>query len=99
MPIATTNPVTGEVLKTFEPLTDHQIDEMIGRSVTGFRALRDTSFDQRAAWMRTAAELLDAEQDDVGALMTQEMGKTFAAAKAEVWIGDSGGTDIDSATE
>ncbi|MFI6077197.1 NADP-dependent succinic semialdehyde dehydrogenase [Actinoplanes sp. NPDC051343] len=84
MPIATTNPVTGEVLKTFEPLTDQQIDEAIGRSVAGFRALRDTSFEQRATWMRAAADLLDAEQDEVGALMTQEMGKTFAAAKAEV---------------
>ena len=84
MPIATTNPVTGEVLKTFEPLTGEQIDAAIGRAVTGFRALRDTSYEQRAAWMRAAADLLDAEQDDVGALMTLEMGKTLAAAKAEV---------------
>jgi succinate-semialdehyde dehydrogenase / glutarate-semialdehyde dehydrogenase len=84
MPIATTSPVTGEVLKTFDPLTDEQIDAAIGRSVAGFHALRDTSFEQRAAWMRAAADLLDADTDDVGALMTQEMGKTFAAAKAEV---------------
>jgi succinate-semialdehyde dehydrogenase/glutarate-semialdehyde dehydrogenase len=84
MPIATTNPVTGEVLKTFEPLIDEQIDAAIGRAVTGFRALRDTSFEQRAGWMRATADLLEAEQDEVGALMTQEMGKTFAAAKAEV---------------
>jgi succinate-semialdehyde dehydrogenase / glutarate-semialdehyde dehydrogenase len=84
MPIATTNPVTGEVLKTFEPLADQQIEEAIGRSVAAFRALRDTWFEQRATWMRAAADLLDAEQDDVGALMTQEMGKTFTAAKAEV---------------
>jgi succinate-semialdehyde dehydrogenase/glutarate-semialdehyde dehydrogenase len=84
MPIATTNPVTGEVLRTFEPLTDQQIDEAIGRSSAGFRALRDTSFTQRATWMRAAADLLEAEQDDVGALITQEMGKTLAAARAEV---------------
>ncbi|GAB2565393.1 succinate-semialdehyde dehydrogenase [Paractinoplanes abujensis] len=84
MAIATTNPVTGEVLKTFEALTEQQIDEAIGRSEAGFRALRKTSYAQRAAWMRAAADLLEAEQDDVGALMTQEMGKTFAAAKAEV---------------
>ena len=84
MPIATTNPVTGEVLKTFEPMTADQIDEAVGRSVTAFQRLRGTSFEQRAAWMRAAADLLDADRDDVGALMTQEMGKTFAAAKAEV---------------
>src|SRR3954447_5987977 len=84
MPIATTNPVTGEVIKTFDALPPEQIDAAIGRSLDGFPALRATSFAQRAAWMRAAAELLEAEQDDVGALMTLEMGKTLAAAKAEV---------------
>jgi succinate-semialdehyde dehydrogenase/glutarate-semialdehyde dehydrogenase len=84
MPIATTNPVTGEVIKTFDALPPEQIDAAIGRSLDGFRALRGTSFAQRAAWMRAAAELLEADQDDVGALMTLEMGKTLAAAKAEV---------------
>jgi succinate-semialdehyde dehydrogenase / glutarate-semialdehyde dehydrogenase len=84
MPIATISPVTGQTLKTFDPLPDDQIDAAIGRSVAGFRALRGTSFAERAAWMRAAADLLEAEQDDVGALMTQEMGKTLAAAKAEV---------------
>jgi succinate-semialdehyde dehydrogenase/glutarate-semialdehyde dehydrogenase len=84
MPIATTSPVTGEVLKVFDPMSPEQIDRAIGRSAAAFTALRRTSFAQRASWMRAAADLLDAEQDDVGALMTQEMGKTFAAAKAEV---------------
>src|SRR5690242_2514701 len=34
--------------------------------------------------MRNAADILDAEQDAVAAMMTTEMGKTLAAAKAEV---------------
>jgi succinate-semialdehyde dehydrogenase/glutarate-semialdehyde dehydrogenase len=84
MAIATTNPATGEVLKTFDPLTDEQIDQAIRRAEEGFAALRRTSFEQRAGWMRAAADLLEAEQDDVGALMTQEMGKTLSSAKAEV---------------
>jgi succinate-semialdehyde dehydrogenase/glutarate-semialdehyde dehydrogenase len=84
MAIATTNPATGEVLKTFDPLTEEQIEQAIDRAVQGFAALRRTSFGQRATWMRAAADLLEAEQDDVGALMTQETGKTFSSAKAEV---------------
>ena len=84
MPIATTNPVTGEVVKKFDALAPEQIDAAIGRSVDGFRALGGTSFADRAAWMRAAADLLEAEQDDVAAIMTLEMGKTYAAAKAEV---------------
>ncbi|GAA3929194.1 NADP-dependent succinic semialdehyde dehydrogenase [Actinoplanes auranticolor] len=84
MPIATTNPVTGELLKTFDAMAEDRIDQAIGRSVDGFRALRQTTFAQRAAWMRAAADLLDADSDDVAALMTLEMGKTLAAARAEV---------------
>jgi succinate-semialdehyde dehydrogenase / glutarate-semialdehyde dehydrogenase len=84
MPIATTNPATGAVVKTFDALPPEQIDAAIGRSLAGFRALRDTTFAERAGWMRAAADLLEAEQDEVGALMTLEMGKTYAAAKAEV---------------
>ena len=84
MAIATTNPATGDVLKTFDALPQEQIDAAIGRSADAFRTLRGTTFAQRAGWMRAAADLLDAEQDDVGALMTLEMGKTYAAAKAEV---------------
>ena len=84
MAITTTNPATGEVLKTFEPLTDAQIDERLARSVTGFEELRRTSYDQRAGWLRAAADILDAEADDIARLMTTEMGKTLASARAEV---------------
>jgi len=84
MPIATINPVTGEVHKKFDAMAEDQIDRAIGRSVEAFRALRATTFAQRATWMRAAADLLDADSDDVAALMTLEMGKTLAAAKAEV---------------
>ncbi|AGL17117.1 NADP-dependent succinic semialdehyde dehydrogenase [Actinoplanes sp. N902-109] len=84
MPIATINPVTGEVLKTFDALPPEQIDAAVGRSADAFRTLQGTTFAQRAGWMRAAADLLEKEQDDIGALMTLEMGKTFTAAKAEV---------------
>lgn len=84
MPIATTNPATGEVLKTFDPLPPEEIDRAIGRSCAAFAALRATTFAERAGWLRAAADLLDAEQEQTAALMTLEMGKTLAAAKAEV---------------
>ena len=82
--IATTNPATGEVLKTFDPLTPEQVRERIGRADSGFAALKSTSFAQRAAWMNAAADILDAEVDAIATTMTTEMGKTLASAKAEV---------------
>jgi succinate-semialdehyde dehydrogenase/glutarate-semialdehyde dehydrogenase len=82
--IATTNPATGEVLKTFEPMSPEQVEERIGRAHAGFRKLRSTSFADRAGWLNAAADILDAEVDAVATMMTTEMGKTFASAKAEV---------------
>jgi succinate-semialdehyde dehydrogenase / glutarate-semialdehyde dehydrogenase len=84
MAIATTNPATGEVLKTFEPTPEPQIAESLARAEAGFEQLRRTSYAQRAEWMRAAAGTLDAETDPVARMMTTEMGKTLAAAKAEV---------------
>jgi succinate-semialdehyde dehydrogenase/glutarate-semialdehyde dehydrogenase len=82
--ISTTNPATGEVLKRFDPMPPEQIDRALSRAVDGYAALRSTSFAQRAGWMTAAADILDAERDAVAALMTTEMGKTLAAARAEV---------------
>jgi succinate-semialdehyde dehydrogenase/glutarate-semialdehyde dehydrogenase len=84
MPIATINPATGEVLKTYDPMDEAQIDARIGSAVEGFAALADTSFKQRGEWLRAAADILDSENVAVARMMTTEMGKTLAAAKAEV---------------
>jgi succinate-semialdehyde dehydrogenase/glutarate-semialdehyde dehydrogenase len=84
MPIATTNPATGQVLKTYDPMSEEQIDAAIERADLAFGDLHGTSIEQRGRWLTAAADLLEAEQDDTARLMTTEMGKTYAAAKAEV---------------
>ena len=84
MAIATVNPATGETVKTFEALTDAEIRDRIERAAAAFTSYRLTSFEQRAGWMRAAADLLDADTDELAQLMTTEMGKTVRAAKAEV---------------
>lgn len=84
MTIATTNPATGEVLERFEPLTEADVDAAIGRAQEAFTLLRRTDIEARAAWMRAAADLLDAERHDLARTMTTEMGKTLGAAEAEV---------------
>jgi succinate-semialdehyde dehydrogenase/glutarate-semialdehyde dehydrogenase len=84
MAIATVNPATGETLKTYEPLSDEALEQKIARAVTAWTAYRRTSAEQRAGWLRAAADVLDADTDVVAELMTTEMGKTLAAAKAEI---------------
>jgi len=84
MTFATTNPATGEVEKTFDAHTPDEVDARLSRAAAGFETMRRTGFAERARLMRSAADLLDAEQPDVARTMTTEMGKTFASAKAEV---------------
>jgi succinate-semialdehyde dehydrogenase / glutarate-semialdehyde dehydrogenase len=83
MAIATTNPATGETIKTFDALSEAEIDARLERAQSTFRTYRLTTFEQRAAWLRAAGDILDAETDEIGRVMTTEMGKTLASARAE----------------
>ena len=84
MSIATINPATGETVKTFTPATDSEVDAAIARAHERFLDYRhSTTFAQRAEWANATADLLEKEADDVGAMMTLEMGKTLKSAKGE----------------
>jgi succinate-semialdehyde dehydrogenase/glutarate-semialdehyde dehydrogenase len=83
MAIATINPATGEVLKTFEPLSAAQIEQKLQLAASAFRAHRGTSFAERASKMISAASILEKEKDECARLMTLEMGKPLKAAVAE----------------
>ncbi|RZU31943.1 NADP-dependent succinic semialdehyde dehydrogenase [Blastococcus saxobsidens] len=83
MAIATINPATGETLKTFDPLTEEALEDKLARAAAAFDAYRLTSAQERAGWLRAAADVLEADTDAVAELMTTEMGKTLASAKAE----------------
>ena len=84
MGFATTNPATGQVEATFEAHTPGEVEERLERAAQTFAEFRRTSFEERGRLMRSAADLLDGEQPDIARVLTTEMGKTFASAKAEV---------------
>jgi succinate-semialdehyde dehydrogenase/glutarate-semialdehyde dehydrogenase len=83
MPIATTNPATGQVLKTFEPFTKAQVEASLQRAADAFAKYRKTSFADRAAWLVKTAEILESEKETFARMMTTEMGKTFKSAVEE----------------
>lgn len=83
MAIASVNPATGELLKSFEPLTESQIEEKIQKAVAAFAEYRLLPFSRRAQWMNKAAEILESEKEALGRLMTLEMGKPYRAAVEE----------------
>src|SRR2546430_1163972 len=83
MAIATTNPASGELLKSFEPLTQEQIEHKLQLAASAFQSYRRTSFAERARMMLRAAEIIEKEKDECARLMTLEMGKTLRSAVAE----------------
>ncbi|WP_454883326.1 NAD-dependent succinate-semialdehyde dehydrogenase [Sphingomonas oryzagri] len=84
MPFASTNPYTGETLKTFPAATDDEIMRAITSAHQAFLAWRDTSFSERATIMSAAAEILRRDIDAYAEILTLEMGKLLPEAKAEV---------------
>ena len=90
MAIATTNPATGEVIRTFQPLSEDQIEQKLKLAVTTFHAEQKTPFAERARRMTRAAEILERDKEQFAHLMTLEMGKPYKAAIAEAVKSASG---------
>jgi len=82
--IATVNPATGETVKTYDEMSEADVERCLAAAATAHESYRLTSFAERAGWMRNAAGILDDERDQIATMMTTEMGKTLAAAKQEV---------------
>jgi len=83
MAIATINPATGEVIKTFQPLSEAEIEKKLQLAVSVFKAERKTPFAVRAKRMLKAAEIVERDKEKFAHLMTLEMGKTYKSAVAE----------------
>jgi succinate-semialdehyde dehydrogenase/glutarate-semialdehyde dehydrogenase len=83
VPIASTNPATGETVKTYEELSDSDVDDKLERAADTFRHYRRTTFQERAERMMRAAQILEDRKDQFGEIMTTEMGKPIKAAIAE----------------
>lgn len=83
MAIASINPATGQLLKSFESLSGAQIEEKLQRAATAFPTYRRLPFAERARMMVGAADNLEHEKETFGRLMTTEMGKPFRAGVEE----------------
>jgi succinate-semialdehyde dehydrogenase/glutarate-semialdehyde dehydrogenase len=82
--IASVNPATGEVLRTFPAIDEAEVAARVGRAAEMFLASRRVPFPERARRMRRVADILEEERDTFAALMTTEMGKPIRAAVDEI---------------
>ena len=84
MAIASVNPATGETIRTFEPLSDKELERKVASAWQCFPEWRKTPFAERARLLMRAAEILEARKREIGAVMTTEVGKTLVSSIAEV---------------
>src|SRR5436305_2452198 len=84
MPIATVNPATGRTVKTFEAHGDRDVEDRIVRATRAAAKMREMPATERARLVGRLGDVLTQRREELGKLMTVEMGKLHGAALAEV---------------
>lgn len=84
MAFASRNPATGEIVATFDNISETQIEAALAASMSAHKTLKSWSMEDRSAAMHRIADILEAEADELGAIITLEMGKTLKSAIGEV---------------
>jgi succinate-semialdehyde dehydrogenase / glutarate-semialdehyde dehydrogenase len=86
------NPATGELIREFPEHDEEEVHRRLERALGAFNSWRRFDFAERAGHLTAVADLLRERSADFARLMTEEMGKTLAAAGSEVdkcaWVCD-----------
>jgi len=78
------NPFNGKTVKTFETLSDSQLETKLAAAAECFKTWKHKTYKERAVIVAKAAELMKAHVDEFAKLATLEMGKRIDEARAEV---------------
>jgi succinate-semialdehyde dehydrogenase len=92
------NPATGELIATYAFQTPAEVERMLDANAAAFRLWRATPMRERVAAYRRLSAILRQRSEPLAAILTAEMGKTIAAARAEVekcavtidWLAENG---------
>ncbi len=84
MSIQTINPTTGEVLETFEPYSQQQINQALDQAHQAFLRWRTMTFAERAKHLHSVASHLRDHKAALARTAVLEMGKSITEAEAEV---------------
>ena len=82
MAYQSTNPYTGEIVATFDTLSDEELEAKLQRAQAAFEKWGKTPVAERADIMRRASELMAERREELGAINTIETGKPIQIA---VW--------------
>ena len=85
MTYAVTNPATGETVKTYDTITDAELEAAIAAADEAHRTWsKSTTVEERAALVRRVAELHRERRQELAEIIVREMGKPIEQALGEV---------------
>ena len=84
MSIKSTNPATNKVVKTFEEITDENVDKAIAQADATFQEWKKTDYKHRSEILHKVAGLLREKKKDLAKIITLEMGKLVSEAEGEI---------------
>jgi succinate-semialdehyde dehydrogenase/glutarate-semialdehyde dehydrogenase len=84
MAYQTVNPFDNKLVKSFEEITDKQLEEKLAAATACFATWKHKTYAERAKIVEKAAKLLHERADQFAHTMTLEMGKRISEAKGEV---------------
>jgi len=78
------NPATGVMIEEYSEHTPEEVSRIIDQVHDTWLLWKETSFDERAAMMKNAANILRSRKEEYARLMTLEMGKLFRESVSEI---------------
>lgn len=84
MAIQSKNPATLKVIKTYNEITDLELEAKLKKAEDAFSAWKNTTFAERAKLFIKLADYLREHKTELGMFATLEMGKNILAAENEI---------------
>jgi succinate-semialdehyde dehydrogenase/glutarate-semialdehyde dehydrogenase len=84
MSIQTKNPYTNKVIKTFDSLTEEQLEQKISTAHKAFDSWKTTPISERATYVQKVSELMLERKHELAKIITLEMGKLIEQSLAEI---------------
>ncbi|HSM57388.1 MAG TPA: NAD-dependent succinate-semialdehyde dehydrogenase [Candidatus Sulfomarinibacteraceae bacterium] len=92
MTIVAVNPTSNETIREYEEHSPGEAATIIEAADAAYQSWRQTSFAERAGYMRQAAQILRDRANEFARLMTEEMGKPLQDGRSEAnkcaWVCD-----------
>lgn len=82
--IQTTNPYNNKVLKTFDELTDEQLEKKLSSAHKAYQSWKTSEISERSKLLFKVAELMRQRKTELAKLITLEMGKLIAQSESEI---------------